>query len=78
MKYPGQPGRSARMRFMSLLLIGTLLAASGCTSERAAQNVYEGIQNRNESLKTPQEKASEPPPPSYPDYEKERQGQLRQ
>jgi hypothetical protein len=44
----------------------------GCSTDRAAQNVYEGIQNRNEGLKTPQEKASEPPPQSYPDYERER------
>lgn len=49
-----------------------LVLACGCSTERAAQNVYEGIQNRNEGLKTPQEKASEPPPQSYPDYERER------
>ena len=49
-----------------------LVLACGCSADRAAQNVYEGIQNRNEGLKTPQEKASEPPPQSYPDYERER------
>ena len=69
------------MRFMSLPLTGialaAALAASACTSERMAQNVYEEIRNRNDSLKTPQEKASEPPPQSYPDYEKERQGHGR-
>ena len=49
-----------------------LILAFGCSTDRAAQNVYEGIQNRNEGLKTPQEKASEPPPQSYPDYGRER------
>ena len=49
-----------------------LVLACGCSTDRAAQNVYEGIQNRNEGLKTTQEKASEPPPQSYPDYERER------
>jgi hypothetical protein len=53
-------------------MIIALVFACGCSTDRAAQNVYEGIQNRNEGLKTSQEKASEPPPQSYPDYERER------
>ena len=54
------------------VMIIALVFACGCSTDRATQNVYEGIQNRNEALKTPQEKASEPPPQSYPDYERER------
>jgi hypothetical protein len=49
-----------------------LVLVCGCSTDRAVQNVYEGIQKRNEGLKTPQEKAWEPPPQSYPDYERER------
>ena len=48
------------------------LLAAGCSTERLAQNVYEGIQNQNQSLKTPEEKSSTPAPPSYRDYEDER------
>jgi len=43
-----------------------------CTTRRASQNVYEGIQNRNQSLETPAEKATTPPPPNYQDYDAER------
>ena len=53
-----------------LLVAGMLLVA--CTTRRASQNVYEGIQNRNQSLETPTEKATTPPPPNYQDYEAER------
>jgi hypothetical protein len=63
---------SAFLDFVKIVPAIALVLACGCSTERAAQNVYEGIQNRNEGLKTPQEKASEPPPQSYPDYERER------
>ena len=58
--------------FSKALAAIALVLACGCSADRVAQNVYEGVQNRNEGLKTPQEKASEPPPQSYPDYERER------
>jgi hypothetical protein len=58
--------------YIKLVSAIPLVLVCGCSTDRAAQNVYEGIQNRNEGLKTPQEKASEPPPQSYPDYERER------
>jgi uncharacterized lipoprotein len=48
-----------------------LLLAS-CSSDRMTRGVYEGIQNRNEALKTPAEKMSTPSPPAYPEYRKER------
>jgi hypothetical protein len=53
-----------------LLVAGMPLVA--CTSQRASQNVYEGIQRRNQSLETPAEKATTPPQSSYQDYEAER------
>ncbi|MCX7179929.1 MAG: hypothetical protein NTX56_14580 [Proteobacteria bacterium] len=53
------------------LFVITGFLAAGC-STNLAQNVYEGIQNRNESLKTPEEKSATPAPQSYRDYEAER------
>lgn len=54
------------------LLTAAVLAVAACSTDRLAGNVYEGIQQRNQALKTPQEKSSEPPPQSYRDYERER------
>jgi hypothetical protein len=55
---------------LALLISGVLVV--GCTTQKAAQNVYEGIQSRNQGLGTPAEKASTPAPPNYEDYEAER------
>jgi hypothetical protein len=55
-----------------LIALAVCMLMTACTTEHAAQNVYEGIQNRDQGLKTPAEKATTPPPPSYPDYEAER------
>ncbi len=54
-----------RRRLLVMLLC---VCANACT----ARGVYEGIQNHNEALKTPPEKASTLPAPRYPDYESER------
>ena len=55
-----------------LLILIFCICPGACTSEQATRGVYEGIQNRNEALKTPAEKAVTPPAPSYPDYEAQR------
>lgn len=55
-----------------LLPLAAFVLVVACTTEQAAQNVYEGIQSRDQGLKTPADKAASPPPPSYPDYEAER------
>jgi len=43
-----------------------------CTTQSASQNVYDGIQSRNQSLETPLEKSTTPSQPNYQDYEAER------
>jgi len=49
-----------------------LLLASGCTAHELSRNTYEGVANREESLKsTPLEKPGAPSP-SYEEYERER------
>ena len=55
---------------LALVISAALLV--GCTTQKASQNVYEGIQSRNQGLATPAEKAVTPPPPNYEDYEAER------
>jgi len=52
-----------------LLFLTALLAACGGDPYRG---VYEGIQNRNDSMKTPIERATSPSP-SYDVYKKERE-----
>ena len=47
------------------VLVAALLA-HGCA------NVYEGIQSRNDSLRTPAERATSPAPQPYDQYEAER------
>ena len=54
------------------MLVLVCLQVAACSTDRLAQNVYEGIQNKNQSLKTPEEKSSAPAPQSYQDYEAER------
>lgn len=54
------------------LLIG-LLVISACSSEHLARNVYDGVQNRDQALKTSQEQNSAARAPGYPEYEKERE-----
>jgi hypothetical protein len=53
------------------LLISTVLVV-GCTTQKASQNVYEGIQSHKQGMETPAEKAVTPAPPNYEDYEAER------
>ena len=55
-----------------LLLLSAGMLAVACTTERATQNVYEGIQSRKQGVETPAERATTPPPPNYQDYEAER------
>lgn len=61
-----------KLTFLPMMV--ALLMTAACSIDGLSRNVYEGIQNRNQSLKTPQEKAMDPPPQSYRDYERERLG----
>jgi hypothetical protein len=58
------------MKWHLLWLALASLSAAGCADP--ARNLYEGIQMRNESLKTPEERATSPRPPEYDEYKKER------
>jgi hypothetical protein len=63
---------SIRRALAYLFAVSLCIGNVSCSSERAAQGVYEGIQNRNEILKTPTEKMSSPTPPTYPEYQEEK------
>lgn len=61
-------------RLYQLTLVFCVLVTTACSTEHLAQGIYEGSQNRNQSLRTPQERATDPlSPQSYRDYEKERE-----
>jgi hypothetical protein len=53
------------------LVLVASLPVTGCANP--ARNLYEGIQMRNEILKTPEERATSPRPPGYDEYKKERE-----
>ena len=55
---------------LALVISGVLLV--GCTTQKASQNVYEGIQSHRQGMQTPADKATTPAPPTYQDYEAER------
>ncbi len=52
-------------------LLSVLLLLSACSGEHLARNVYDGVQNRDQTLRTSQEQNSAVRAPSYPEYEKE-------
>lgn len=56
---------------LQLGIILTMLVLAGCGSD-PFRSFYEGIKNRNESLKKPGERAASPHIPSYDEYKKER------
>lgn len=70
-----RPYRSRCSRLLSLLVCLPALAA--CSAEQWARNVYEGNQQRNAALQSPQEQAGARSPRSHSDYERERE-RLRQ
>jgi len=55
---------------LQLGIILTMLTLAGCGSN-PFRGFYEGIKNRNESLKKPEERATLPHTPSYDEYKKE-------
>lgn len=55
---------------LALLVCAVLVV--GCTTQKASQNVYEGIQSHKQGTETPADKATTPAPPNYEDYEAER------
>lgn len=65
-----RPDRPSCARLLRLLACLPALAA--CSTEQLARNVYEGNQNRNAALQSPQERAGALPPRSHSDYERER------
>ena len=58
--------------FDRLALLFAAVLGVGCTTQKASQNVYEGIQSHKQGMETPADKAVTPAPPSYEDYEAER------
>jgi len=54
----------------AILLTGTLLA--GC-SNNVNRAFYEGFKSQNDGYKTPNERVTSPPSPSYDTYTKERE-----
>ena len=72
----GQAGHWSRMKSNMILtrgfLVIELVSMAGCTANRVAQNVYEGLRNRDETVKALTEKTAAPRPLNYPEYEAER------
>jgi len=67
----------ANMGRLQLGIILTILALAGCGND-PFRSFYEGIKNRNESFKKPEERAASPHTPSYDEYKKERDRLLKQ
>ena len=64
--------KRVNVRWLSKSGVLVCLAFAACTSD-PFQGIYEAIKNRNEALKTPAERATSPPTPSYDAYKKERE-----
>ncbi len=58
------------MRTYSFIILFTFLCS--CTTQQISQNFYEGIESRNESLKSTPLETSGGPALSYEEYERER------
>jgi hypothetical protein len=54
-------------------LIVVILMLTGCSQYDPARAVYEGIKTRQETLKTPNERAMSTPLPDYDSYRKARE-----
>lgn len=55
---------------LHMIILGILLC--GCTTQEISRNVYDGVKNRNEALRSTPLELRGPPAPSYDDYERER------
>ena len=53
-------------------MLGVIL--NGCTTEQISRNVYDGVKNRNEALKSTPPDYTAPRAPSYDEYDRERRG----
>lgn len=53
-----------------LVMVGIAVALGGCAGPGA---IYEGARQRNDALRTPMERATQPSQP-YEEYEKQRPG----
>lgn len=58
-------------RIAVAVALGALLL-SGCASQRVYEGLYEGMQARNDALKSPAEQVAPGRSPSYAEYEAER------
>jgi hypothetical protein len=58
----------------SLFLVAAVCAAllGACTTQELSRNVYNGVKNRNEALKSAPPDYSSPRAPGYDEYERER------
>lgn len=60
----------AILDFFVIAMLGALL--SGCATEQISRNVYDGVKNRNETLRSTPPDYTSPRAPSYDDYDRER------
>jgi len=58
------------IRLFLIAMSGALLG--GCTTEQISRNVYDGVRNRNETLRSTPPDYTLPRALSYDDYERER------
>lgn len=63
--------RRAHRRAARLAVPALIAAVAGCTDP--AHNLYEGVRARDDAMRSPVEKATQPSPP-YEQYDKERPG----
>ena len=72
--WTGLPGRS-NMRITRLRLSVVAIYVGmlwGCTTQEVSRNVYDGVKNHNEALKSTPPEDSSPRVPSYEEYDRER------
>lgn len=63
--------RHSHRRAARLAAIALLATVAGCADP--AHNLYEGVRTRDDAMRSPVEKATQPSPP-YEQYDKERPG----
>jgi hypothetical protein len=72
-----QSMESLGYKIMGLIILIPLLAATGCTSrERVYENIYEGLQMR-EQIVNPSQEPVPPRPPDYSVYKRDREDILQ-
>jgi hypothetical protein len=64
--------KAAIIQLFLIAMPGALLC--GCTTGQISRNVYDGVKNRNETLRSTSPDYTTPRAPSYDDYDRERRG----